>query len=830
MPIRLIETVTHALSISASRRPLETGWRMTSTAPGAWASPADVDPAAEWLDAVVPGTVAAALEAAGRWSREAPSPLHDRDHWYRTTVAVAGRRRLRFDGLATFAEVFLDGAPILTSRSMFLSHEVDVDLRPGMELAIVFRSLSRALDGVKPKRARWRPRLIPEQRLRAVRTTLLGHMPGWCPPIDMIGPFRPITIFDPATDPIRDVRLDAGYDGIDGHLAARLVFEAAHVPASARLLCAGCETTLTPGPDGAFVGEVALAGIAPWWPATHGDPVLHAVEVEIDGVHFALGRVGFRRIEVDRGEDGRGFGLVVNGVPIFARGSVWVPIDLVGLAGDRAAHEAELTRMRDAGLNMVRVPGIGLYEAEAFHDLCDELGLLVWQDLMFANFDYPAADPDFVAAARAETHEVAARLARHPSSAIVCGGSEITQQAAMMGLPPTAWSNAIFDEILPAVAAETAPGLPWVRSTPDGGEMPFVADAGVTHYYGVGAYGRPLDDARRANVRFAAECLAFACIPEARTVTDELAVPPVHSPRWKAGVPRDLGAGWDFEDVREIYERMIFRIDPPALRHEDPERLLDVGRATVDHVIEETVREWRRPGSTCRGALVFTHRDPKIGAGWGLVDALGRAKSAFHALARASAPVVVILSDEGVNGLDVHVVNDTAAAVAGRLDLVALADGHRSAASGTREVAVPPHGSVSLAATEIFGGFFDTTRAYRFGPAAHDLTHARLVADDGTVIAEAFHHPLGRSAVRRRCGLTARVERVGADWELVIACEEAVSSVMVIDESFTATDGFHMAPGEKRVRLHRRPEAAAEATPEGSVRALDARERPTYRA
>lgn len=823
--------MTPALPIAASLRALDAGWRMASTAPNAWATPADVDAdaTAEWLDAIVPGTVAATLRAHGRWSEDAPTPLHDRDHWYRRTLDVAGRRRLRFDGLATVARVFLDGVEILASRSMFLAHEVDVDLRPGMELAIVFRSLARALDAVKPKRARWRPRLIPDQRLRAVRTTLLGHMPGWCPPIDMVGPFRPITLSDPATDPLRSARLDATYDGLDGHLAARLVFEEPTVPASARLLCAGCETPLRLAPDGALVGELALAGIEPWWPATHGSPTLHAVEAEIDGVRFDLGRVGFRALAVDRGADGTGFGLVVNGAPVFARGSVWIPTDMVGLGGGRATYEAELTRMRDAGLNIVRVPGIATYEADAFHDLCDELGLLVWQDLMFANFDYPAADPEFVALARAEAEAVADRLARHPSSAVVCGGSEITQQAAMMGLPPALWANALFDAILPEAVAARAPGLAWIRSTPDGGAMPFAARAGVSHYYGVGAYGRPLDDARRANVRFAAECLAFACVPEDRTLAERLAVPPVHSPAWKAGVPRDLGVGWDFDDVREIYERMIFGVDPARLRYADPERYLDVARATVAHVIEETVREWRRPGSTCRGALVFTQRDPKIGAGWGLVDALGRPKSAFHALARASTPLLLILSDEGVDGLDVHLVNDTAVAVAGRLELTALADGRRPAVSGARDVEIPPRGTLSFAATDLFGAFFDTTRAYRFGPPAHDLTHACLVAPDGEVLAEAFHWPLGRPTTPKRSGLTARVEPIGDDWDLIVGCDEAVTSVVVSDADFTAADGFHMAPGETRVRLTRRPEAAPDARPEGHVRALDARERATYR-
>ena len=198
-------------------------------------------------------------------------------------------------------------------------------------------------------------------------------------------------------------------------------------------------------------------------------------------------------------------------------------------------------------------------------------------------------------------------------------------------------------------------------------------------------------------------------------------------------------------------------------------------------------------------------------------------------MARASAPIAVILSDEGVNGLDVHLVNDTAVAVRGRLELVALADGHRPVVSGTRDVEIPPRGSLSFAATDLFGAFFDTTRAYRFGPAAHDLTHAKLVGSDGEILAEAFHRPPGRPIAKKRTGLAARVERSGDDWDLVVACDEAVTSVVVSDENFTCADGFHMAPGEKRLRLTRRPEAPADAVPDGHVRALDARERATYR-
>lgn len=809
---------------------LDHDWHLVSGPPGVWRTPADIPPDAERLAATVPGTVAETLAAHGRWSLDAPTPLADRDHWYVTRLEVSGRRILRLDGLATIAEIFLDGMPIGQSDNMYLAHEIEIDARPGATLAIVFRALDRHIEGLKPKRARWRSTLVPEQRLRAVRTTLLGHMPGWCPPVDVVGPWRPILLIDPAHTPIVEAHLTAAYDGLDGRLTARLTLAPGAEITSARLLCADCRTTLAPDGEGRLVGRLTLAGITPWWPHTHGRPALHDVAVEIDGVVRPLGRVGFRRLEIDRGADGRGFGLVVNGVPVFARGTVWSPVDIVGLPGTRAAYAPELERFRDAGLNMVRVAGITTYETRAFHDLCDELGILVWQDLMFANFDYPAADPAFVASVNREVEQVLDRLEASPSLAVICGGSEITQQAAMLGLPPTMWGNALFDEILPEIAARLRPDVPWLRSTPDGGAMPFAVDIGVGHYYGVGAYRRPLEDARRANVRFAAECLAFAHVPDDHAV-ERLGVPPVHHPKWKARVPRDNAAAWDFEDTRLHYEAEIFGIDPHGLRQEDPARYLDYARATTAHVIEATLAEWRRPGSPTRGALVFLHKDPWLGAGWGLVDADGNPKSSWHALARASRPLALILSDEGVNGLDVHLVNDGPQAVAGRLELEALADGVRPAASGTRDVTVAARSTLTITATDLFGAFFDTTRAYRFGPAAHDLTHARFVDVEGRTLAEAFHFPLGRTVPRKSCDLAARVEPRGDGWDLVVSCKRAATSITIADENFLpADDGFHMVPGERRIPLHRRSGAPEDASPEGHVRALEPREQVAYRA
>src|SRR6185295_9883626 len=110
-----------------------------------------------------------------------------------------------------------------------------------------------------------------------------------------------------------------------------------------------------------------------------------------------------------------GFALEVNGERIFCRGACWTTADIVTLAGTAASYRELLTLARDAGMNMLRVGGTMIYEADAFYDLCDELGILVWQEFMFANMDYPASDAAFLAEVSAEARQVLARLEGRPS-------------------------------------------------------------------------------------------------------------------------------------------------------------------------------------------------------------------------------------------------------------------------------------------------------------------------------------------------------------------------------------------------------------------------------
>jgi beta-mannosidase len=439
---------------------------------------------------------------------------------------------------------------------------------------------------------------------------------------------------------------------------------------------------------------------------------------------------------------------------------------------------------------------------------------------MFANMDYPEDDPAFAATVAEEARQQLERLSGRPSLAVLCGNSEGEQQAAMWGAPRERWSPRLFHETLPALARTHCPGVPYWPSSAHGGTFPHQADVGTSSYYGVGAYLRPLEDARRAEVRFATECLAFANVPDPAALPGGPAVR-AHHPAWKARTPRDLGAGWDFDDVRDHYLARLFGVDPVALRWTDHDRYLALGRAVTGEVMERVFGEWRRARSTCGGALVWFLRDLWPGAGWGVVDAGGAPKAAYFALKRALAPVGLHMSDEGGNGLALHVANDGPETLAGSLELQLFRAGEISVGRASRAVEVPGRDALELPAAALFEGFLDLSYAYRFGPPAHDLVAATLRGPGGDVRARAFHFPLGLPAAREPdVGLVAEARRDGAGAALVLRARRFAQSVAVEVEGFEPDDAwFHLAPGEERTVPLRR--IAGSDPPRGTVQPLN---------
>jgi beta-mannosidase len=810
-----------SLSTRPARELLGGKWSICSAPPGE-SSTAPPGPDARWLDILSPQPVAAALRELGRWSLDGAATSFDaQDWWYRLRFdrparSAAERTVLGFDGLATLAQGSLNGAPLFTVDNMFAAHEVDVsDIleAAGNELLIRFRSLDAALALRRP-RPRWRAPMLAHQQLRWFRTTLLGRTPGWSPPAAVVGPWRDIWLERRDPFHVENVQVEAFLEGAQGRVRCRVAMpdipDEGDASISLELERGGHVHSQRLERDPAavgFSGELRLPKADLWWPHTHGEPRLYRAALRIRSARgetaVAIGAVGFRTIELDTA--GGDFRVKVNGVPVFCRGACWTPLDPVSLRASGAAYRAAVAQACAAGMNMLRVAGTMVYEEDGFYEACDEQGVLVWQDFMFANMDYPADDPAFKASVVLEARQQLQRLHARPCLAVLCGNSEVEQQAAMWGAPREQWRSVLFEETLAQLCALHAPRTPYWPSSAHGGSFPHQADAGTTSYYGVGAYLRPLDDARRASLRFATESLAFANIPADSTLErmpGGLATR-VHHPGWKARSPRDLGAGWDFDDVRDHYLQSLFGADPQRLRYSDHERYLALGRMATGEAMASAFSDWRRPGSPCRGALVLFLRDLWAGAGWGLVDDQGVPKPCYHYLKRVLQPVTVLLSDEGGNGLFVHVINECNQDRELHLELTAWRGGDVRVASAGKALAVPGRSAQTLPAMDLLPCFMDLSYAYRFGPMSCDAIVVTLRDPDGTQLAEAMHFPGGLGATHGSdLGLRAVASMCDdRTAELVVSSRRLAQGVRIDAPGYQPDDDYFNLRPDSEVRI-----------------------------
>ena len=799
----------------AARSPriaLVSGWEIAREGEGA--------PAWRAVDAPLP--VAALLAQLGEWSIEGPARGFDAETWlYRVKLdAPAAGGRLVFDGLATCCEVSFNGRPVLTTRNMFRRHVVDIPAAAwkaeGNELLLRFEALDTHLAPRRP-RPRWRAPMVAHQQLRFFRTTLLGRTPGWSPAAAVVGPWRGVWLEPLVAAAPEVVEQRAWIEGDDGRLslAVRLEDGPALVSAVLRASEPGerdITWKLERGADGLHRGTGSMPAVRRWWPHTHGAPARYALSLRVLPLQRAvdvaqafetrLGHVGFRAVEIDQASDG--FALRVNDTPVFCRGVCWVPLDTLRLHAAPERYRAMVATLKAAGANLIRVGGTMVYEDAAFFEACDEAGVMVWQEFMFASMDYPSADDAFVTEVAAEAAQQLALWQRHACVAVVCGNSEVSQQAAMWGADREAWTPALFHEALAAHVRSALPDVPYWPSSASGGAFPFQPAAGTTSYYGVGAYLRPLDDARHSGVRFATESLAFAQVPDDAGLARLAALqggtaPRAHQPAWKERVPRDLGAGWDFDDVRDHYLETLWGIDAAEARRGDAQAYWALSRAAAATAMRSAFLQWRDPASACRGALVWFLRDLRAGAGWGVLDELDHPKAAFHALARSWQPVHAGLVDEGQNGVFAYLVNETPEPLQGTLELRFLQGGAVPVGGVECAIDLPAHGHWRESTLAHAPGFLDLNGSYRFGPAAADTIVATLRDAEGAVRAECLHFIAPPPLARTDIGLQASAQPLndGSGRVRVTLSTRAAARALHFDApGWRASDEyFDFAPG-----------------------------------
>ena len=788
------------------------GWKFISATAGKYLDPSELShQEISWKEAIVPGTVAKSLGLP----TSAQINLDLDDWWYHCPFPAAEakpgtRAHLHFEGLATLCEVWLNDEPILNSSNMFIGHVCDVThlLKDQNEIYIRFRSLDQEIKIKKP-RPRWKTNLVNHQNLRFIRTTILGRIPLWSPSISAIGPWKDISLQIIEETSIDVKILQTNVEGSTGILrfSADVQYFGNERIRSATLYLEDKSFSLSIEKNensAKIFSEIQIEKIALWWPHTHGDPVLHScrVELEIDNrmILIDCGRIGFKSIFINRDNDLVQF--QINGEAIFCRGACWTLNDFITLIGTQSDLLKILTLAKEGGINMFRICGTFAYEIDEFYRLCDELGILVWQGFMFVSMDYPVNDPEFRIEIENEITYQLNRLQKYICLAAYCGGADLQQRPAMMGLPKEDWSNAFFDQVIPEMIKKLHPQIPYFPSSPFDGSFPFHLSKGITHYYGVGAYRRDLSEVKYAKIKFTSECLGFSSIPDDETLQlmDKGSIPAPHSAIWKSRVPKEYGAGWDFDDVRDFYLKLLFKIDPVDLRFQDIARYLQLSKVVPGEVMKRVFSEWRKQSNPCSGALVWFFKDFWPAASFGIIDSEGIPKAVWYDLKRVWANQALLITDEGLDGLEIQLVNETQKPLKGILGLELFTNQKTRTGNAVEAVEIPRRGSLTFQADSLLGYFSDVTVSYQFGPPKYDVVWSYLKCPEtNRIISESFYFPIGLNlpyqdleSIQLSASFINEKEVV-----LILVCPHFLQSVHFSSPGFTCDDNyFHLAPDQ----------------------------------
>lgn len=679
---------------------LSTGWQVRPML-------VDEDPPRnlyDWLPAAVPGTVHEALLAAGKipdpfvdLNESAVQWVGESDWLYRCRFSVPeGMRKyaaidLCCDGLDTFATVWLNGVQILTSDNMFLPQRVRIEpLLDNDENELLIRFDS----------AWWRGKQREAQygKLNAwntdpsrvyVRKAQYHYGWDWGPSLLTAGPWQA-------------VRLEA-YNAriIELHAPVLLTTDLsqANVPVTVQIervaACDGLFLQLALyNPHGDLLDNVRLVAESNalqytfqipkpelWWPHGYGSQPLYRVVAEVLSPTAIVEeqrelQLGIRRLRLVQepiaDEAGTSFYFEVNNTPIFCGGANWIPADSFTPRIDAERYRSWLTTAVTANMHMIRVWGGGIYEPDCFYDLCDALGLLVWQDFMFGCGRYPASDW-FQASVRAEAEAQVRRLRHHPCLVLWCGNNEDYLLAQSLKLydhtsEPDAASSfparEIYEQLLPEIVARVDGQTPYWPGSPFGGPMANVAHVGDRHVWDVW-HGElaPYQEYAQFASRFVSE-FGMGAFPARSTIARF--APPEQQLVGSAVLNSHHKAA---EGNMRIAHYVATNLGVPATL----DAYIYASQLVQAEALIAAYNGWRRcwGSETARatgGALVWQLNDCWPTISWALLDYYQQPKAAFFAVRRALAPLAVGLAARGTQ-IDVWAVSSMLAPCQAELEL-----------------------------------------------------------------------------------------------------------------------------------------------------------------
>lgn len=622
-----------------------------------------------WHSAHVPGSVYADLMADGTmpdpfW-RENELDAFERmkkDYVYQRAFTVTEAQlahahvELVCEGLDTLAHVSLNGREIAFADNMHITWvwNVKEQLHAG-ENTLEIRFDSPIL--YCAKKAEEAPGWESSDATPGFRHLRKAHcMFGWDwgPRLPDAGIWRPIFLRTWDTARLENaLMLQAHHDGmVDVTIRPEIAGESAW---SAEITAPDGEVIIIPETTAAEQ-VITIEHPQLWWPNGLGKQPLYRVTVRLATGDTRMWRIGLRTMTVSREKDewGEEFCHVVNGVKVFAMGADYIPEDNILARVTPERTRRLLEDCKAANFNAIRVWGGGYYPDDAFYDICDELGLMVWQDLMYACAFYDLT-PDFERSIRVETHQNVARLRHHASLALICGNNEMEMFMAGANsalINHRTWEFVptyphhitdyvkMFEYILPAIVKETAPQTYWWPASPSSGgnfDAPNDENRGDNHYWDVWHGEKPFTEYRKFFFRYASEFgfQSFPCLKSVEQFT----------------LPDDRNI---FSRVMERHQRnqaangKILSYLSQTFRYPNSfDDLLYASQLMQAEAIRYGVEHWRRNRGRCMGAIIWQLNDIWPVASWASIDYYGRWKALHYAAKRFFAPVMISAEEEG---------------------------------------------------------------------------------------------------------------------------------------------------------------------------------------
>ncbi|MEU5217705.1 glycoside hydrolase family 2 protein [Streptomyces sp. NPDC020807] len=602
------------------------------------------------LPARVPGCVHTDLLAAGvipdpfLGLNETEIAWVGRQAWsYLTDLAADDgheRSELVFEGLDTAAEVLLGGSSLGTTRNMHRVHRFDVTGRSG-PLEVRFGSAYDEAERVRSLTGD-RPNVYPEP-FQYIRKMACSFGWDWGPTVVTAGMWRPVRLERWSVARLAEVRPLVTVDGTTGRVELRVRTARTESGAGRRLTLRA--TAAGAVAETSFEGAEAVLRLdVPepelWWPRGYGRQPLYGLDVELlnedrEPLDAWSRRIGFRTVTVDRSADehGTGFTFVVNGVRVFARGVNWIPDDVLPSRVTPERYRTRLTQAADANIDLVRIWGGGIYEDDAFYDVCDELGLMVWQDFLFACAAYPEEQP-LRGEVEAEARDNVVRLMPHASLVLWNGNNEnlwgFRDWEWEEPLAGDSWGEGYYLGILPRIVAELDPTRPYTAGSPWSGSWdhhPNDPRHGTHHSWEV--WNRQDYAEYRSDVpRFCAE-FGWQAPPALSTL--RRALPGEDLSPDSPGMLHHQKA----EDGNGKLNRGIERHF--GLPENDFDRWHYLAQVVQARAVAAGIEHWRSHWPVCAGSVVWQLNDCWPVSSWAAIDGDGRLKPLYHELRRVYA-------------------------------------------------------------------------------------------------------------------------------------------------------------------------------------------------